>query len=50
MDALLPNGRKNPEAGITLALLAEIVRNEIEPMSRIVFDPPRGRQSVKDKG
>src|ERR1700719_590936 len=32
IETLLPNGRRNPAAGIMLALLAEIARNESETM------------------
>ena len=33
LETLLPNGKRNPAAGIMLALMAEIARNEIEVLS-----------------
>lgn len=33
LETLLPNGNRNPAAGIMLALLAEMARNEIEVLS-----------------
>ena len=32
IETLLPNGKRNPAAGIMLALLAEIARNEVETL------------------
>src|ERR1700736_2036606 len=32
IETLLPNGKRNPAAGIMLALLAEMARNEIETL------------------
>jgi DNA invertase Pin-like site-specific DNA recombinase len=33
LETLLPNGKRNPAAGIMLALLAEMARNEVEVLS-----------------
>jgi len=33
LETLLPNGKRNPAAGIMLALMAEMARNEIEVLS-----------------
>ena len=32
IETLLPNGKRNPAAGIMLALLAEMARNEVETL------------------
>ncbi len=32
IETLLPNGKRNPAAGIMLALLAEIARSEVETL------------------
>ena len=36
LETLLPNGKRNPAAGIMLALMAEMARNEIEVLSERV--------------
>jgi DNA invertase Pin-like site-specific DNA recombinase len=33
LETLLPNGKRNPAAGIMLALMAEMARNEVEVLS-----------------
>src|SRR5258705_584838 len=47
IETLLPNGKRNPAAGIMLALLAEMARNESETLrQRIKSGPILARKTV----
>lgn len=47
VETLLPNGKRNPAAGIMLALLAEIARNEVETLKERIKS---GLKEAKRKG
>jgi len=51
IETLLPNGKRNPAAGIMLALLAEMARNELEVLrARIASGLAEARRQGKKLG
>lgn len=51
IETLLPNGKRNPAAGIMLALLAEMARNELEVLrARILSGLAEARRQGKKLG
>lgn len=51
IETLLPNGKRNPAAGIMLALLAEMARNELEVLrARIMSGLAEARRQGKRLG
>jgi DNA invertase Pin-like site-specific DNA recombinase len=51
IETLLPNGKRNPAAGIMLALLAEMARNELEVLrTRIMSGLAEARRQGKKLG
>ena len=47
LETLLPNGKRNPAAGIMLALMAEMARNELELLRERILS---GLEEAKRKG